>query len=171
MDGTLSRLVHWLAVALVLVLAQACGNGAGDGGSGQGAPAKAPPQQVQTKARDSAPGAVSRKPAADADVTEQVRTVVRERARGSRSISLPDPDSGHPLELSFDFLRGGVTTTAGGRHVMCTEYHAPGGTPYDVDYYVGMKDGKYVVEEVVIHKADGAVVLSNDQRERLDSAG
>jgi hypothetical protein len=53
---------------------------------------------------------------------------------------------------------------------VCTDFHTAGGTPYDVDYYVRAKDGRYVVEDVVMHKADQTTVLPDERRALLDRA-
>ncbi len=114
--------------------------------------------------------AASQKPA-ESSSTEKVRAAVRERVAASgRKLELEDPRSGEVLELLFDFVHAQVGSTSGGRYVVCTEFHTQGGTPYDVDYYVRAKDGKYVVEDVVMHKADRTAVLSDEQRTRLDRA-
>ena len=172
MNRTVRRLVRLLAVALVLVLALACGSGSKEGDPGQGTTAQAPPQPARTTARDSAPSAKSRKQATSGLPANRAREAVRERVLGTdHSISLPDPHSGRPLDLTWGYvIHQEVNSTTGGRYVVCTDFRTASGTRYDIDYYVGMKDGEYVVEDVVIHKADGAVVLSKEQRDRLDHA-
>jgi pyruvate/2-oxoglutarate dehydrogenase complex dihydrolipoamide acyltransferase (E2) component len=176
MDRTVRRLVRGLGVALVLVLAQACGNGGGEDDRGQGTAAQAPPAQAprtsaaKPAARAPAPKPVHQKLAASG-ATDQVRAAVRERVSASgRKLELEDPRSGETLELVFDFVHAQVNSTAGGRYVVCTGFHTQGGTPYDVDYYVRAKDGKYLVEDVVMHKADRTAVLSDEQRTQLDRA-
>lgn len=185
MDRTAGRFARRLSVALVLLLAQACGNGSDEGTPGEGATAQAPPQPVQTTARDSAPSPESRAPAAgngltqqvrDVRVAQQVRAAVRERVLETDNvIRLLDPQSGRELALTFDSGHKDehqeLRTTNGGRYVVCVDFHTADGTRYDVDYYVGARDGKYVVEDVVMHKANGEIVLPHEQRDRLDRAG
>ena len=125
---------------------------------------------VDEAALPPAPKAASQK-SAGGSATDQVRAAVRERVTASgRKLELEDPRSGETLELLFDFVHAQVNSTAGGRYVVCADFHTQGGTPYDIDYYVRAKDGKYIVEDVVMHKADRTAVLSDEQRARLDRA-
>jgi hypothetical protein len=181
MDRTVRRLVHGLCGVLVLALAQGCGDGGGGGGGqdggGPGTAAKAPPKPAarasapKPAAGVPAPGAASQRLSADGSPTEEVRAAVRESLQASnRTLDLEDPRSGEALALLFDFIHARVELTGGGRYLVCTDFHTQGGTPYDVDYYVRGTEGKFVVEDVVLHRADRTAVLSDEKRAQLDRA-
>ena len=74
------------------------------------------------------------------------------RSRGARRerLAITRISTLHSNRKAFDFIHEDVNSTKGGRYVVCSEFHNSGGTPYDVDYYVGMKDGEYAVEDVVV---------------------
>jgi hypothetical protein len=176
MDRTVKRLVQGLCGVLVLALAQGCGDGGGQDGGDPGTAAKAPPKPpagasaTKPAARAPAPGAASQRLAASGGPTEEIRAVVRKRFLSNRTLELEDPRSGETLELLFDFIHARVERTGGGRYLVCTDFHTQGGTPYDVDYYVRGTEGKFVVEDVVLHKADRTAVLSDEKRAQLDRA-
>jgi hypothetical protein len=169
MDRTVSRLVRRLSVVLVLVLAQACGNAGEQRGPDESASAQAPNEP----ARDLASEPIEQ-PARDPSI-DHVWTAVREHLESAdKSISVSDPDTGQPLDLAYTYIEGagtpsgGLTTTSGGRSFLCVIFHAAEGVPYDVDYYVASRAGEYVVEDIVVHRVNGAVVLSDEERDRLD---
>ncbi len=177
MDRTVRRLAYGLSGVLVLALALACGDGGGQDSGGPGtaakAPAKPPAGASATKpaARAPAPGAASQRLAAGGGPTEEIRAAVRNSVQASnRTLELEDPRSGETLELLFDFIHARVERTDGERYLVCTDFHTQGGTPHDVDYYVRGTEGKFVVEDVVLHKADRTAVLSDEKRAQLDRA-
>jgi hypothetical protein len=86
------------------------------------------------------------------------------------ALTLTDPRSGAALELAFDHVHEGVEETAGGRYVACVDFRGTDGTLYDVDYYVDREGEGYRVEDVVLHKADGENVISDEERARLEAA-
>lgn len=101
---------------------------------------------------------------------EAVRNAIADsiHARGD-TISLVDPRTGEDVWLRYDHVHEAVDPTPGGRYVACVDFQGPGGTVYDVDYYVDETDGSLGIEDVILHKADGENVISDADRDRLDS--
>ncbi|MGH2598798.1 MAG: hypothetical protein ACRDJ9_05365 [Dehalococcoidia bacterium] len=85
------------------------------------------------------------------------------------SITVTDPGTGQPVTLVFDHVHESVDATAGGRDVACVDFHAADGRVFDVDYYVGRRDGKPEVQDYIVHKVDGREVIASTRRARLDS--
>lgn len=86
------------------------------------------------------------------------------------SITVTDPSTGQPVTLAFDHVHESVDATAGGRRVACVDFRAADGRVFDVDYYVGRRDGQLGVEDVVLHEVGGKSVIACSTRARLDSA-
>jgi hypothetical protein len=100
---------------------------------------------------------------------EQVRSGVRQHIEAANEeVSVEDPRTGELMKLRFDHVHGGVGATEGGRHVVCVDFQDADGTVYDVDYYVGGTDEAREVQDLVMHKVDGASVLSAEERSRLE---
>ncbi len=101
---------------------------------------------------------------------EAVRNTIADtiQAQGD-SLVLTDPRSGDPLVMRFDHVHEAVDPTPGGRYVACVDYVGPDGTVYDVDYYLGDRDGIIHVEDVVLHEIDDEDVIAKAERARLDS--
>jgi hypothetical protein len=89
-------------------------------------------------------------------------------ARGD-TLVLADSRSGKPLVVRFDHVHETVDPTPGGRYVACVDYMGPDGTVYDVDYYLGDREGTFQLEDVVLHKVDDENVIPEAERARLDS--
>lgn len=85
------------------------------------------------------------------------------------SLTVTDPASGQLITLGFDHVHESVTATPGGRHVACVDFQAADGRVFDVDYYVGQRDGNPEVQDHVVHKVDGREVIASATRARLDS--
>ncbi len=85
------------------------------------------------------------------------------------SLTVTDPTTGKPVTLSFDHVHADVEQTPGGRHFACVDFRSAAGPVYDVDYYVGRRDGKLTVEEVVL-QVGGKTVIACSTRARLDAA-
>ncbi len=86
------------------------------------------------------------------------------------SLTVTDPASGQPITLAFDHVHESVAATPGGRHVACVDFRGADGRMFDVDYYVGQRDGKPEVQDYVLHKVGGRQVIADSTRARLDSA-
>lgn len=108
--------------------------------------------------------------AADPDEATAVRAAITDSiASQKNTVSVTDPRTHSPIELTFDHVHEGVEATPGGRQVACVDFHAADGTVYDVDYYVKRANGSYRVADVVMHKAGAEDVLPSSDRARLDA--
>lgn len=108
--------------------------------------------------------------AADPDEAAAVRAAITDAiASQKNSVTVTDPRTSTPIQLTFDHVHDGVETTPGGRQVACVDFRAADGILYDVDYYVKRENGNYSVGDVVMHKAGSEDVLPSDKRAGLDA--
>ncbi|MBI4263142.1 MAG: hypothetical protein HY657_02095 [Acidobacteria bacterium] len=109
--------------------------------------------------------------AADSDEATAVRAAITDSIASQQNrVSVTDPRTNTPIQLEFDHVHEGVTTTPGGRQVACVDFRAADGTIYDIDYYIGHENGSYRVGDIVMHKAGDEEVLPSSERARLDAA-
>lgn len=85
------------------------------------------------------------------------------------SLTVTDPASGQPIALGFDHVHESVAETPGGRHVACVDFRAADGRVFDLDYYVGRRDGNPEVQDHIVHKVEGREVIASATRARLDA--
>lgn len=68
---------------------------------------------------------------------------------------ITDPRSGEELALSLAEIHTGAHPVESGEVYHCADFTDSAGTLYDLDMYVGERDGTTQVVEVLIHKAGG----------------
>lgn len=103
----------------------------------------------------------------DSAVRDAVRDYLENRGG---AMGFEDPTADEVVELTFQKVHDEVRPTEGGRQVVCADFTGPGGTPYDVDFYVDARRGEVVIEESVIHRIDGEDVLDASRRAELDES-
>ena len=84
-------------------------------------------------------------------------------------VDVTNPNSQEVVQLAFDYVHDGVHPTPGGRYAVCVDFKGEDGLQYDLDYFVGMDEGGFVVAEYALHKIDGEEVLSSEEMERLQN--
>jgi len=69
--------------------------------------------------------------------------------------SITDARTGTDLALTFAEVHAGAHPVDSGETYHCADFTDAGGKLYDLDFYVGAREGKQEVVEVLIHQVDG----------------
>lgn len=95
--------------------------------------------------------------------------IAQEIQAAGGTLTLENPRSGESERLTFDHLHESVEVSEGGRYVVCADFLADDGTVWDLDYYVNRNGDDYHVQDTVVHMIGEEEVISDAERERLDS--
>ena len=101
--------------------------------------------------------------AIDEKTKKQARAAIEDYVKKDvelkQSFLLVDPRSGKPLQLTFDYVHGGVKPHAEGL-LACVDFKDATGNVYDVDVVVASAGGEMAVKKVFLHKVDGEPVTA-----------
>ncbi len=138
-----------LAVLALALLLPACAQNAGESET-----AKAPVQEEETS---------------DSPDDDVKAAIVASLESMENTVDVTNPTSQEVVQLTLDFVHDGVNPTPGGRYAVCVDFKSEDGSQYDLDYFVRMEEGGYVVAEYALHKVDGEDVMAAEEKERLQN--
>jgi hypothetical protein len=97
------------------------------------------------------------KPPSIEDVAEFLENEVASRAAKDNGwMQVADEKTGRPLKLKLVRIhRERLAKTAEGVYFVCADFETPEGKEYDLDFWVGEKDGKLSITDTTIHKEAG----------------